>query len=156
MALFLSHFTNKIDKKGRVSIPAQFRLALSNQDFAGVVVYESFINQSIEGCDMNRIRQLSESIDNLDPFSEVRDSFATTILGSAIQLAFDSDGRVTLPESLLKIANITDKAVFVGKGSTFEIWQPEKFEEYAKKSREQAKENRNLLSLAKSNTNSHL
>ena len=149
MALFLSNFTNKVDKKGRISIPAQFRLALSDQDFAGVVVYESFVNQSIEGCDMKRIRQLSESIDNLDPFSEVRDSFATTILGSAIQLNFDSDGRVVLPEKLLNIADITDKAVFVGKGSTFEIWQPERFEEYAKKAREQAKKNRDLLSLAK-------
>ena len=149
MALFLSNFTNKIDKKGRVSVPATFRLALSGQDFAGIVVYESFINQSIEGCDMNRIRQLSESIDNLDPFSEVRDSFATTILGSAVQLAFDQDGRVILPERLLTLADIKDQAVFVGKGSTFEIWQPQKFAEYAAKAREKAKENRELLRLAK-------
>src|SRR5690606_640423 len=153
MALFLSNFTNKMVKKGKVSVPSQFRLALSNQDFSGIVVYESFVNQCIEGCDMDRIRQLSESIDNLDPFSEVRDSFATTILGNAVQLNFDSDGRVIIPERLLKIAEIDEKAVLVGKGSTFEIWQNEKFEEYAKKAREQAKNNRDLLSLAKNKSN---
>jgi MraZ protein len=153
MALFLSTFTNKIDKKGRISIPAQFRLALANQDFAGVIVYESFVNPCIEGCDMERIRQLSESIDNLDPFSETRDAFATAILGGAMQLSFDSDGRVTLPESLIEITGITEKAVFVGKGTTFEIWHPEKFEEYAKKAKEDARQNRGLLRLAKTTPN---
>lgn len=147
MALFLSTFTNKIDSKGRISVPAQFRMALSGTDFSGVVVYESFVNSCIEGCDIGRIKQLSDSIDELDPFSETRDAFATTILGGSVQLAFDSDGRVILPPNLIKMANLKDKAVFVGKGATFEIWQPEKFDEYAKKAKENAKDNRNLLRL---------
>lgn len=147
MALFLSTFTNKIDSKGRVSVPAQFRQSLNNKDFSGIVIYESFVNDCIEGCDIDRIKLLSESIDNLDPFSEERDSFATTILGGAIQISLDSDGRVILPEALLKKTKIKDKVVFVGKGPTFEIWQPEKFEIYASKAKENAKEKRSLLRL---------
>lgn len=149
MALFLSNFTNKIDKKGRVSVPAQFRLAVSNQDFAGVILYESFINESIEGCDINRINQLSESIDELDPFSETRDAFAATILGGSVQLSFDSDGRVILPASLIEFAKLSDKATFIGKGKTFEIWQPGTFSDYMKEAKSKAKENRGLLRLAK-------
>lgn len=149
MALFLSTFINKIDAKGRVSVPAQFRLSLGNKDFSGVVVYESFINDCIEGCDIERIKKLSDSIDNLDPFSEERDAFAATILGSAMQLAMDADGRVILPESLLKKTAIKDKALFVGKGPTFEIWQPEKFENYLVKAKANAKEKRNMLQLRK-------
>lgn len=149
MALFLSTFENKIDKKGRISVPAQFRASLNNKDFAGIVVYESFINDCIEGCDIERIKQLSQSIDNLDPFSESRDAFATTILGGAMQLGFDADGRVILPESLIKKAAITEKAVFVGKGPTFEIWHPTKFAEYLKKAKSSAKENRAELKLSK-------
>ena len=152
MALFLSTFINKIDSKGRVSVPAQFRLSLGNPDFSGIVVYESFVNDCIEGCDIERIKKLSESIDNLDPFSEERDAFATTILGSAMQLAMDADGRVILPESLLKKTLIKDKALFVGKGPTFEIWQPEKFENYLAKAKVSAKENRNLLRMNKNNS----
>ena len=117
MALFLSTFINKIDSKGRVSVPSQFRQSLNNKDFSGIVIYESFVNDCIEGCDIDRIKLLSESIDNLDPFSEERDSFATTILGGAIQISLDSDGRVILPEALLKKAKIKDMAVFIGKGS---------------------------------------
>ena len=154
MALFLSTFINKIDSKGRISVPAQFRMALSNAallgtEFSGVIIYESFVNSCIEGCDIGRIKRLSDSIDELDPFSESRDAFATTILGGAVQLAFDSDGRVILPANLIAVADLKDKAVFVGKGTTFEIWQPERFEEYAKKAKENAKDNRNLLRLSK-------
>jgi len=153
MALFLSNFTNKIDKKGRVSVPAQFRLAVANQnslgDFSGVILYESFVNKSIEGCDINRIHQLSESIDDLDPFSEARDAFATSILGGSVQLSFDSDGRIILPENLIEFAALKEKAVFVGKGKTFEIWQPETFKDYMEDAKNKAKENRGLLRLKK-------
>ena len=114
-----------------------------------MVVYESFINDCIEGCDIERIKKLSESIDNLDPFSEERDAFATAVLGGSSQLTIDGDGRVILPENLLKKAQIKDLAVFVGKGSTFEIWQPKKFEEYMAKAKKEAKEKRNLLRLSK-------
>ena len=149
MALFLSTFTNKIDSKGRVSVPAQFRASLVNENFSGMVVYESFINDCIEGCDLDRIKKLSESIDNLDPFSEERDAFATAVLGGSSQLSIDGDGRVILPENLLKKAKIKDSVVFVGKGSTFEIWPPAKFDEYMSKAKKSAKEKRNLLRLAK-------
>jgi MraZ protein len=145
MALFLSTFINKIDSKGRVSVPAQFRASLASQDFHGIIIYESFINDCMEGSDMNRIKALSESIDNLDPFSEERDAFATSILGSAIQLAFDNDGRVILPQNLIQKVEIKDQALFVGKGSTFEIWQPAKFDKYLIKAKQSAREKRNLL-----------
>ena len=133
MALFLSTFTNKVDSKGRVSVPAQFRVSLVNENYSTMVVYESFINQCIEGCDIERIKKISESIDNLEPFSEERDAFATAVLGGSVQLSIDGDGRVILPENLLKTAKIKDNAVFVGKGSTFEIWEPKSFSVYLEK-----------------------
>lgn len=145
MALFLSTFTNKVDSKGRVSVPSQFRASLVNENFSGMIIYESFVNDSIEGCDIERIRKISESIDDLEPFSEEREAFATAILGGAIQLSIDSDGRVILPDHLLKKIGIKNQVVFVGKGSTFEIWEPEKFAEYMAKAKKEAKEKRNIL-----------
>ncbi|MBM3579419.1 MAG: transcriptional regulator MraZ [Alphaproteobacteria bacterium] len=147
--MFLSTFTNKIDAKGRVSVPAQFRASLVNESFSGMVVYESFVNECVEGCDIERIKKLSESIDNLDPFSEERDAFATAVLGGSIQLSIDSDGRVILPESLLRKVNIKSEATFVGKGSTFEIWEPKQFEEYMTRAKKDAKAKRNLLKVSK-------
>ena len=148
MALFLSTFENKIDKKGRVSLPAQFRASLTSNDNAGIIVYESFVNDCIEGCDIGRIKQISDSIDNLDPFSPKRDAMATTVLGSAIQIPLDGDGRIILPDSLLKKVNIIERAIFIGKGPTFEIWNPEKFAKYFEKAKATAKENLGQLKLA--------
>lgn len=144
--LFLSSYQNKIDKKGRVSVPALFRSALSKagkgEEFSGIVAYGSFINPCIEACGIERIRKLSSRIENLDPFSEERDVFATTILGGSHQLAFDGEGRVMLPEALIAQAQISDMAMFVGKGETFEIWEPKAFEVYAARARELAREKR--------------
>lgn len=149
MALFLSNHINKIDKKGRVSVPAQFRAALSVQEFSGIIVYGSFVNPCIEACGIDRISLISDTIDNLDPFSEERDAFATAILGESVQLPFDGEGRVVLSDILMDLAGVSDSACFVGKGATFEIWNPDKFADYAAKAREIAKNKRSLLQFKK-------
>lgn len=151
MLLFLSTFTNKVDKKGRVSVPSQFRAALSASEFAGIIAYQSFVNDCVEACSMERIEQLSMSIDELDPYSDERDAFAMAIMGGSVQLSFDTEGRVLLPESLLEAATITDKAVFVGKGKTFEIWNADKFTEYSKQAMKLAKKERGILKLKPTN-----
>jgi MraZ protein len=143
--LFLSTYINKIDKKGRISVPASFRSSLSQQSFPGIIAYSSFINPCIEACGINRIEVLNQTIDSLDPYSEARDAFATTILGGCVQLAFDSEGRIILPEDLIEFAHLNEQACFVGKGATFEIWQPKIFDEYATKARELAKKDRQTL-----------
>ncbi len=147
MGLFLSTYTNRIDKKGRVSVPAPFRAVIANEHYAGIVAYASFVNPCVEACGMARVEQLSSSIDHLDPFSEERDAFATAILGGSVQLPFDGEGRVLLPENLLDIAKLKENAVFIGKGQTFEIWSPERFKTYADKAREVAKNARAALQL---------
>ncbi|MFV9874916.1 MAG: division/cell wall cluster transcriptional repressor MraZ [Rickettsiales endosymbiont of Dermacentor nuttalli] len=148
MALFLSSYTNKIDKKGRISVPAQFRSVLnSHSSFSGVIAYSSFINQCVEACGMERIEHINKSIDYLDPYSDERDAFATAILGGSVQLSFDPEGRICLPEELIEYAKLEDQACFVGKGLTFEIWHPNKFTIYAKEAREIAKNKRAVLRL---------
>ncbi len=140
--LFLSTYVNKVDKKGRVSVPAPFRAHLAGQEFAGIIAYGSFINPCIEACGADRIMKLSRQIETLEPFSEERDAFATAILGGSEQLAFDGEGRVMLPERLLVLAEIKEQALFVGKGETFEIWEPKSFESYAERARTLAREKR--------------
>lgn len=147
MGLFVSSYTNKIDRKGRVSVPAPFRAVLAAQTFQGIIAYHSFINPCIEACGMDRIERLSQSIDALDPFSAERDAFATSILGACVQLSFDGEGRVMLPESLLAEAHLTDQVVFVGKGPLFEMWEPALYADHAAKARKLAMEKRATLRL---------
>ena len=63
--MFLSTYENRLDKKGRVSVPAPFRSYLSNLGYNGVVCYPSFNNQSIEAWPQDRIEKISNTIDAL-------------------------------------------------------------------------------------------
>ncbi|MGE0754369.1 MAG: division/cell wall cluster transcriptional repressor MraZ [Alphaproteobacteria bacterium] len=134
--LFLSTYQNRIDKKGRISIPAQFRAALASQEFAGIVVYPSPLHGCIEACGMARMLKLNDRIERFDPYSDERDAFATTIFGESAQLAFDTEGRVMLPDALIAAAKLKENATIVGKGEIFEIWNPDAFAAHAKKARE--------------------
>ena len=110
--MFLSTFENKLDKKGRVSVPANFRSYLSNLGYNGVICYPSFNNTSIEGCSQSRIEKLSSSIDLLNPFEEKRDIFATSVLAESVNLQFDSEGRISIPDKLLNHAKIKQTMPF--------------------------------------------
>lgn len=146
MALFLGTIENKIDIKGRVSVPADFRMAIKNDDFQGVILYHSFTNKCIEGCTMNRMEQLSDATDNLDLFSEENENLNSLIFSDARQLAFDITGRVIIPSDLLEFAGIKGNALFVGRGKTFQIWNVDEFKKYQENAREKAFKNRPSLS----------
>ena len=143
--MFLSTYQNKLDKKGRVSVPASFRSYLSNLGYNGVICYPSFNNQSIEAWPQDRIEKISNSIDNLNPFEEKRDFFATSILSESINLQFDSEGRISLTPKLLKHAKIKNSMMFVGQGKTFQIWEPTVFEKFKVNARKKANLNRASL-----------
>lgn len=130
-------------------MPAQFRAVLAAQvranDFQGIVAYQSPINNCIEACGMNRIVKLHERIETLEPYSQERDAFVTTLFGESVQLSFDGEGRVMLPEQLVAAANLKEQATFVGKGEIFEIWEPESFANYAKRARTIVQEKRFMM-----------
>ena len=127
MALFLSTYVNKVDKKGRVSVPASFRSALSGQTFAGIIAFRSPNFPALEACGADRMERLSRSIDDLAMFSQEQNDLAALILAGSQQLPFDGDGRIVLPEELARHANITDRAAFVGRGPMFQIWNPDAY-----------------------------
>ena len=143
--MFLSTFENKLDKKGRVSVPASFRSYLSNVGYNGIICYPSFNNQSIEAWPQDRIEKISNTIDTLNPFEEKKDYFATSILSESINLQFDSEGRILLTKKLLKHANIKSSMIFVGLGKTFQIWEPTNFEKFRVTAKKKSNINRASL-----------
>jgi MraZ protein len=138
LALFLSTFVNKVDRKGRVSVPASFRTALTGLSFPGVVIFRSFKLAALEGSGIDRMEEMSSRIDALDEFSEDRDALAA-IFADAQQLAFDGEGRIVLPPTLAEHAGISENAAFVGLGRTFQIWEPQRFERHQEELRERAR-----------------
>jgi len=143
--MFLSSYENKLDKKGRVSVPASFRSHLSTLGYNGFVAYPSFNHEALEGCSEDRIEKLSNTIDSLNPFEEKRDYFATSVLSESLSIQFDSEGRVLITDKLLNHAKIKNSILFVGLGKTFQIWEPKSFEKFKVVARKKAYQNRSNL-----------
>jgi len=140
MALFIDTFVNKIDKKGRVSVPAPFRAALGNQPFAGIVAFPSFKVAAIQCAGMDWMQGLTAQLGQVDLFSDAHDDLTATLFADAKQLAFDGEGRIMLPEPLVTHAGLQETAAFVGRGETFEIWAPKAFDAYRQAARKRALE----------------
>ncbi len=129
MGLFLSTTINKVDKKGRVSVPSGFRAALSGEAFQGVVLFRSYTQKTIEGVGMSAMEAMSARMDdNFAFFSDDHDELATVLFGESMQLGFDGDGRIMLPQAFADYAGITDQVAFVGLGKKFQIWNPDTLE----------------------------
>jgi len=143
--MFLSSYENKLDKKGRVSVPASFRSYLSSLGYNGFVTYPSFNHEALEACSEDRIEKLSNTIDSLNPFEEKRDYFATSVLSESVSLQFDSEGRVLITDKLLNHAKIKNIILFVGLGKTFQIWEPKFFEKFKIVAKKKSYQNRSSL-----------
>ena len=142
MSLFLSSYENRLDTKGRVSVPASFRASASGDGFAGVVLYRSFTNNCIEGLTLSRMEQMAAAADRVGIFDSTLDDLTAMLFADARQLAFDVTGRIVIPSDLLMHAGITDRAVFVGRGRSFQIWNPDAFRTAQAKSLENLRRSR--------------
>ncbi|MBN1324886.1 MAG: division/cell wall cluster transcriptional repressor MraZ [Alphaproteobacteria bacterium] len=134
MSLFLSSYENRLDTKGRISVPASFRSSVMGENFQGVVLYRSFTNDCIEGLSMSRMEKLASASDQMGVFDTELDDLSAMLFADARPLQFDVTGRIVIPEDLLKHAGIKDTAVFVGRGNSFQIWNPSAFKEAQNKS----------------------
>jgi transcriptional regulator MraZ len=137
--LFLSTYVNKVDRKGRVSVPATFRASLGGQRFAGIVVFPSFIYKALEGSGIDRMEEMTARLDSLEQFSEDYDNLSL-IFASAQQLPFDTEGRIVLPAELAAHAGIDNSAAFVGLGRSFQIWEPGRLDEHKAMLRQRARQ----------------
>ena len=94
---------------------------------------------------MQRIMKFNQRVERFEPYSQERDAFAAMLFGDSVQLAMDTEGRVMLPESLIDFAGLKENVAIVGKGETFELWEPKAFDQYMERVRKIVRENRSQL-----------
>ena len=149
MGLFLSCYENRLDTKGRISVPAAFRSSLNNENFSGVVLFRSFTHNCIDGLSMSRMEKIAGATDEMGMFDNELDDLSAMVFADARPLQFDVTGRIVIPEDLLKHANIKDTALFVGRGNSFQIWNPSDFANVQKNSLDNLKKIRPSLKISK-------
>jgi MraZ protein len=161
MDRFVSTFTNKIDAKGRVSIPAPFRAVLERDGYTGgaagggtapapvsgggIYCYPSLDSAALDAGGERLARKIDALLANLADYSDERDELSVALYGDVQVLHVDADGRIVLPESLRAHAGLATQVTFVGLGDKFQIWEPSAFEARRTAAREKVQEHRKLF-----------
>ncbi|WP_026607088.1 division/cell wall cluster transcriptional repressor MraZ [Methylocapsa acidiphila] len=143
---YRSNYTNRLDAKGRVSIPAPFRAVLARDGFEGLYVHPSIDQEALDCGGHAILREIDELLGRLSPYSEERDLFSTALIGTSEILKVDSEGRVILTESLKSYAQIGTEVTFVGHGHKFQLWEPGRFQAHLDEARNRVRELRKQLS----------
>ncbi len=148
MGQFLGTHLNRIDAKGRVSIPAPFRAALralSVEGAAPLVLRQSHAHACVEGWPSVTFEELATPLNQLDMFGEDHEDLAQVLYSDAYPVESDKEGRIMLPDVLVQHAGISDTVIFMGLGRTFQIWEPQAAERRRAEARERARARRLTL-----------
>ena len=140
MSPFLGQHQNRLDAKGRVSVPASYRSAL--KEISGtfeMILRPSTSYACIEAWPLPRFNELEKSLQDMDVLSEDYEDRATTLFSEAFPVVADKDGRIQLPDYLAAYANLKENVVFMGRGAIFQIWEPEAAAARATEARERTK-----------------
>jgi MraZ protein len=127
MDRFVSHFTLRLDAKGRVSIPAPFRAVLARDGFEGLYCYPALDRPALDAGGNALLQEIETLIAGFSPYSEEREQFATALFGTSEVLKMDAEGRVVLTDPLKTHASISEEVTFAGLGHKFQIWEPGRF-----------------------------
>jgi MraZ protein len=126
MALFTGRYENKVDGKGRVSLPADYRdlLAQGNGDKRSFYIFPSPNVNCLEACDRGFITRIAASIEAQTEMFSQEEEALSQIIAQAMPINYDSTGRFVLPVDFMGYADLYEKALFIGKMARFQIWNP--------------------------------
>lgn len=146
MDRFVSTFINKLDAKGRVSIPASFREVLARDGYeGGIYCYPSLDSPALDAGGERLAKDIDGLLTGLDPYSDERDELSVALYGDVQVLKIDGDGRIVLPEGLRDHAGITAQVTFVGLGQKFQMWEPQRFEDFRSRARDKVRDHKRLF-----------
>ena len=146
MNRFVSTFQNKIDAKGRVSVPASFRTVLERDGYSGgIYCYPSLEAPALDAGGQSLAQKIDLLLDDLPDYSDERDELSVALYGDVQVLALDQDGRIVLPEVLRAHAGLSTHVTFVGLGQKFQMWEPGRFEQRRVRAREKVHDHRRLF-----------
>jgi MraZ protein len=127
MDLFVSHYSLRLDAKGRVSIPAPFRAVLARDGFEGLYCYPTLDRPALDAGGNALLKEIQALVARFPPYSEEREQFSAALYGTSEVVKIDGEGRAILTDPLKGHAGIKDEIAFVGLGHKFQIWESGRF-----------------------------
>ncbi|MGO9816684.1 MAG: division/cell wall cluster transcriptional repressor MraZ [Acidocella sp.] len=122
--LFGSH-ENKLDAKGRVSVPAAFRNVWKATPEMTLVLRPSLLEGCVEAWPLPDYAKFQEKVDALAETDPEHYALASVVYSQAAEVELDAQGRIMIPAHLAARAKLADAVYFLGRGDHFHIWEPE-------------------------------
>jgi MraZ protein len=132
MDRFLSNAVNRIDAKGRVSVPAHFRTVVQKRGYSDLYALRALDVPAMDVGGLDLLDRYEQRIAQEDPFLGTGDDMSFFVHGDGTFLKLDQDGRITVSDFIREHTGIATEAVFVGRGAFFQIWEPGRFVEHGK------------------------
>ncbi|TCL74980.1 MraZ protein [Rhizobium sp. BK251] len=139
MDRFLSNATNRIDAKGRVSVPAAFRSVLARRNIQELYCFQDFVFPAISAGGPELLERFERQIGAADPFAPDANQMSLLIHGGGVFMKFDAEGRLMVTDFIRDFTGITNEVTFVGRADHFQLWRPEAFQAAQAQAREERK-----------------
>lgn len=123
--MFIGEYNHSLDEKGRLAIPVKFRSILKK----GAVV-----TKGLDNClflySKEQFEKIAQKFASL-PISQSKSrAFSRHMLAGAMDVEFDNQGRITLPEYLREFSELKKKVVIAGLYNHLEIWNENAWNSY--------------------------
>jgi MraZ protein len=135
MNRFLSSAVNRIDAKGRVSVPAHFRAVVQHRGYSELYAIRQLDVPALDVGGLDLLDRYEARISQEDPFMQTADDMSFFVHGDGAFLKLDQDGRITVTDFIREHTGITTEVAFVGRGAFFQIWEPSKLGAYGAQAR---------------------
>ncbi|MBP2549023.1 MraZ protein [Neorhizobium galegae] len=129
MNRFLSNATNRIDAKGRVSVPAPFRAVLAQRNIQELYCLQDLVFPAVSVGGPDLLERYERQIAQADPFSPEANAMSLLVHGGGVYMRLDAEGRLMVTDFIRDFAGITTEITFVGRSDHFQLWQPQAFHE---------------------------
>ena len=124
MDRFLSNAVNRIDAKGRVSVPAHFRTVVQSRGYSELYAIRQLDVPALDVGGLDLLDRYEERIALEDPFLQTADDMSFFVHGDGAFLKLDQDGRITVTDFIREHTGISSEVAFVGRGNFFQMWEP--------------------------------
>jgi MraZ protein len=121
--VFFGETAITLDSKGRLAIPTRYRQALADEcDNRLVLTYSAFDSGALWLYPEQKWEKVRDEVMALSTFDQNHRALQRRLVGSATPIEPDGSGRIQLPQTLRQVAGLEKRAVLMGMGSRFELW----------------------------------
>jgi len=120
---FTGEYINSLDQKNRLSVPAKYRKSLKTINDKTFVICKGF-DLNLLLYPVQEWKIVEEQLISLSSIRDTNRNFIRNIVRHANYVKYDSQGRIAIPDILLKYSNIKKDVLVIGMLKKIELWDP--------------------------------